>query len=286
MRITVVGLGSMGRAFAARALEKGHEVTVWNRSPGRAGELVAAGAVEASTPAAAAAQADVVLVVVSDDAAVRGVCLGPEGLLAALPAQGVLANISTTSPALARELAEAAPGDRFVDSPVMGAPETIRNGQGRFMVGGSEETVTRLAPLWQDLGAEFLHCGPVGSGAALKLVLNMLLIAGVTALAEGVAVARAQGISDDLLRTLFANTPVISPADRTRLDSVLSDAHPGWFTPELARKDVSLAVGLAEQAQVPVRLGPAVIELLTSVIDTGHRWDDFTSVIEALNSKA
>jgi 3-hydroxyisobutyrate dehydrogenase-like beta-hydroxyacid dehydrogenase len=276
----------MGRAFAALALEKGHEVTVWNRSTGRAGELVAAGAVEAPTLAAAAARAEVVLVVVADDAAVRGVCLGPEGLLAALPAQGVLANISTSSPALARELAEAAPGGRFVDSPVMGAPESIRDGRGRFMVGGSEETVTRLAPLWQDLGADFLYCGPVGSGVTLKLVLNMLLIVGVTALAEGVAVARAQGISDDLLRTLFANAPVLSPADHVRLDSVLSDAHPGWFTPELARKDVSLAVALAEQGQVPVRLGPAVIELLTGVIDTGQRWEDFTAVIEALRKTA
>jgi 3-hydroxyisobutyrate dehydrogenase len=285
MRITVVGLGSMGRAFAARALETGHEVTVWNRSLGRAGELVAAGAVEAPTLSAAAVRADVVLVVVSDDAAVRGVCLGPEGLLAGLPAQGVLANISTSSPALARELAEAAPGDRFVDSPVMGAPEAIRNGKGRFLVGGSAETVTRLAPLWQDLGADFLHCGPVGSGVTLKLVSNMLLIVGVTALAEGVAVARAQGVSDDLLRTLFATSPVISPADRARLDSLLNDAHPGWFSPEFARKDVSLAVTLAEQVQVPVRLGPAAIELLTSVIDSGHRWDDFAAVIEALRTR-
>jgi 3-hydroxyisobutyrate dehydrogenase-like beta-hydroxyacid dehydrogenase len=286
MRITVVGLGSMGRAFAARALEKGHEVTVWNRSSGRAGELVAAGAVEAPTLAAAAARADVVIVVVSDDAAVRGVCLGPEGLLAALPAHTVLANVSTSSPALARELAEAAPDGRFLDSPVMGAPATIRKGQGHFMVGGPAETVTRLAPLWRDLGADFLHAGPVGSGLALKLVQNMLLVIGVTALAEGVAVARAQGISDDLLRTLFANSPVISPADRVRLESLLSDDHPGWFTPELARKDVGLAVSLAEQTQVPVRLGPTVIELLTSVIDTGQRWDDFTAVIEALRDKA
>jgi 3-hydroxyisobutyrate dehydrogenase-like beta-hydroxyacid dehydrogenase len=284
MRVTILGQGNMGRALAARALEKGHQVTVWNRSPGRSGELVSAGAVEAPTPAAAVADADVTLVVVADDAAVRAVCLGADGALAALADHGVLADVSTVSPELIQELAAAGPEGRVVDCPVMGAPATVAQGGGRFLVGGPEDTVARVAPLWSDLGADYLHCGPVGSGMVLKLVSNMLLVTGITALAEGIAVARGQGVSDELLRKLFADSAVTSQADRARVDSLLDDAHPGWFTPELARKDVRLALGLAEQAGVPVAVGPAVAGLLDTVIDGERRWADFTAVIEALRS--
>ena len=276
----------MGQAFASRALDRGHQVTVWNRSPGRAGELVAAGATEAGRPAEAVAGAEVVLVSLADDAAVTDVCLGADGALAALPEDAILANVSTVAPETARRLAAAGPAGRVLDAPVMGAPAAIARGDGRFLLGGPAETVDRLEPLWDDLGAGYVRCGPAGSGATMKLVSNLLLITGVTALAEGIATARGQGVTDDLLRTVFGNSGVVSPASRMRLDSLLDDDHPGWFTPALARKDVRLAIGLAEEAGVPARIGPATEQLLTGVIDTGDRWQDFAAVIEALRPRA
>jgi 3-hydroxyisobutyrate dehydrogenase-like beta-hydroxyacid dehydrogenase len=283
MRVAVLGLGAMGRALAARALEKGHEVTVWNRSPGRAGELTAAGAVEAATPAEAAGRSEVVLVVVADDAAVRAVCLGPDGVLAGLGEGGVLAAVSTVSPSLTRELAAAGPPGRVVESPVMGSPTAVAGGAGRFLVAGPGQSVEHVAPLWDDLGSDHQYCGPIGSAMVLKLVSNMLLIVGVTALAEAVAVARAQGVSDDLLRTLFRDSGVISPTSRQRLEPILDGTHPGWFSPELARKDLALAAGVAEEGSVPVALGPAAAGLLDTVIGAGRQWEDFAAVIEALH---
>jgi 3-hydroxyisobutyrate dehydrogenase-like beta-hydroxyacid dehydrogenase len=286
MRVAILGLGNMGHAFASRALDRGHQLTVWNRSAGRAGELVAAGATEAGRQAEAVAGAEVVLVSLADDAAVTDICLGADGALAALPEDASLANLSTVAPQTARRLAAAGPAGRVLDAPVMGAPAAIARGDGRFLIGGPAETVERLEPLWDDLGAGYVHCGPAGSGATMKLVSNLLLITGVTALAEAIATARGQGVTDELLRTVFGNSGVLSPASRMRLDSLLDDDHPGWFAPALARKDVRLAIGLAEEAGVPARIGPATEQLLTGVIDTGDRWQDFAAVIEALRPRA
>jgi 3-hydroxyisobutyrate dehydrogenase-like beta-hydroxyacid dehydrogenase len=283
MRISVIGLGNMGRAFADRALQQGHTVTVWNRTPGRAAELVAAGATEAASPAAAASEADVVLVVLTDADAVLGVCLGDEGLLAALGPETVLANISTVGPDTARQLAEAGPAGRVLDAPVLGSPDVVGAGRGAFLVGGEAKTVTALDRLWHDLGSGYTHCGPSGAGAIMKLVSNLLLVTGVTALAEGIATARSHGITDDLIKDLFSQSLVVSPASQVRLDTLMNPDHPGWFTPELARKDVRLAVSLAREGGVPVAMGPATDALLTRTIETGVAWPDFSAVIEALS---
>jgi 3-hydroxyisobutyrate dehydrogenase-like beta-hydroxyacid dehydrogenase len=116
----------------------------------------------------------------------------------------------------------------------------------------------------------------------MKLVSNLLLITGVTALAEGIVTARKNGISDELLKGVLADTLVVSPASKVRLESLFDNSHPGWFSPSLARKDVRLAIDLAEQAGVEVRVGPATEALLTMVIEAGGQWPDFAAVIEAL----
>ena len=119
----------------------------------------------------------------------------------------------------------------------------------------------------------------------MKIVSNLLLITGVAALAEAVATARHHGISDELLQSLFAGSFVVSPASKVRLDSLFDEEHPGWFTPTLARKDVRLAVSLAEEAGIGARIGPATDLLLSTVVDSGRAWPDFSAVIEALNPR-
>ena len=283
MRIAILGMGNMGRAFAARAIETGHQTTVWNRTPGRVTALVASGAIEVNTSTTAAAGADAVLVVLADDAAVLEVCLGDDGVLASLEPDAVFANVSTVSPATSRRLAELGPEGRVLDAPVMGSPLMIAGGLGRFLIGGPAQAIAAIEPLWTDLGSGYTHCGPAGTGATMKILSNSLLITGVASLAEAIATAREQAIPDELLRTLFADSPVLSLASKLRLDSLLDATHPGWFSPALARKDLRLAMDLAEETGVGVRVGPAAEALLTTVIDAGGAWPDFAAVIEALS---
>jgi 3-hydroxyisobutyrate dehydrogenase-like beta-hydroxyacid dehydrogenase len=283
MRITILGMGNMGRAFAARAIETGHQTTVWNRTPGRVTALVASGAIEANTSATAAVGADAVLVVLADDRAVLDVCLGDDGVLESLEPDAVFANVSTVSPKTARRLAELGPEGRVLDAPVMGSPQMISGGLGRFLIGGPAPAITAIEPLWNDLGSGYTHCGPAGTGATMKILANSLLITGVASLAEAIATARRQAIPDEFLKTLLADSPLLSLASNLRLDSLLDAKHPGWFSPTLARKDLRIAIDLAEEAGVGVRIGPAAEALLTTVIDAGGEWPDFSAVIEALS---
>ena len=116
----------------------------------------------------------------------------------------------------------------------------------------------------------------------MKVLANLLLITGVASLAEAIATARQHAVPDELLRALLADSPIVSLASSLRLDSLLDATHPGWFSPTLARKDLRLAIDLAEEAGVGVRIGPAAETLLTTVIDAGGQWPDFAAVIEAL----
>ena len=276
-----MGMGNMGRAFATRALEKGHQVTVWNRTPDRAAAVVAAGARQADSPGEAAVGADAVLVVLADDSAVLDVCLGAEGVLASLEPSAVFANVSTVAPSTARRLAGAGPEERVLDSPVMGSPAMIVAGHGHFLIGGSLAAIASVEPLWTDLGSGYTHCGPTGTGAVMKIVQNLLLVTGVAALAEGIVTAREHGLSDELIKSVMADSGAVSPASKTRLASLFDESHPGWFSPALARKDVRLAMDLADQAGIPARIGPATEALLTTLIDAGGEWPDFAAVIEA-----
>jgi 3-hydroxyisobutyrate dehydrogenase-like beta-hydroxyacid dehydrogenase len=168
----------------------------------------------------------------------------------------------------------------------MGSPQAVAAGLGRFLIGGPAEAIEAVAALWGDLGSGYLRCGPSGSGATMKLLSNLLLITGVAALAEAIAIARRQAVSDELVRAVFAESPVVSPTSRLRLENLLDSGHPGWFPPALARKDLALARELGERGGVPARMAPAAEELLTSVIDSGMKWPDFSAVIEAYNSSA
>jgi 3-hydroxyisobutyrate dehydrogenase-like beta-hydroxyacid dehydrogenase len=116
----------------------------------------------------------------------------------------------------------------------------------------------------------------------MKLMSNLLLITGVAALAEAIETARAQGIGDDTLREVLGASPVVSQTSKIRFESVMAPGHPGWFSPVLARKDLGLAIRLAEEGDIPVRVGPGAEGLLSRTIDLGADWEDFSAVIEAL----
>jgi 3-hydroxyisobutyrate dehydrogenase-like beta-hydroxyacid dehydrogenase len=283
MRIAVLGLGNMGSAIAGRLLDGGHELHVWNRTAARAEPLVRRGAVLEASPGAAVREVEVAITSLADDQAVLGVVLGDDGVAEGLSPPGVLVDMSTVSPDTSRTLARAVDG-RFVDAPILGAPQAVTDGQATVLIGGPDELAERLTPIFRQVSTRQLRCGPAGSGTTVKVVANLLLLGQLSVLAEAVATAQANGVDDRLLAEL-GRTPLVAPALQNRLDDVIHGDHEGWFSAGLGRKDVYLARALASKGGLDLAVATAVEELFDGAIAAGLGDRDITAVVEAVRAR-
>jgi 3-hydroxyisobutyrate dehydrogenase-like beta-hydroxyacid dehydrogenase len=282
MKVTILGAGHMGHAIGIRLLKKNYEVTVWNRSPGKTGDLERLGARTASTAGEAASTADVVMTLVTADAAVKHVALGEGGVVRALKPGAALVDMSTVSPDTSRELGLATPGGRFVDAPILGGPDATENGTAKLLLGGAEDVVQDLDPLWSDLASEYYYCGPNGSATTLKLLSNLMLVGETALLAEALATAQANGIDDDTLRTALKSSPAIAPGVLPRFEDVLAGDHNGWWSIYLAQKDMSLALQLATSKGMKLPLAEASVQALDAAERAGYGEKDLGAVVEPI----
>jgi 3-hydroxyisobutyrate dehydrogenase-like beta-hydroxyacid dehydrogenase len=275
-------MGRMGRASAERLLDTGHEVTVWNRTPGRAAPVLARGATPAGTPAEAAAGADdAVLLSLSDDAAVDEVVTGANGVLAGLLGSAVLVDQSTVAPATSRRLAAATPGGRFLAAPIAGSPAQVAAGEARLLVGGPRTCHDLLRPLFEDLAGGSTYCGEdPGSSTTLKIVNNYLLLGSLAVLADAVALAEAAGLDRSLLDRFLQSSPMVPAGLQNRLDDVVHGTHDGWFTTVLGAKDVALAATLAGDRGLALPLVSAVEERYRTAAGTDLADRDVAAVVE------
>ncbi|MFQ6398004.1 NAD(P)-dependent oxidoreductase [Nocardia sp. KC 131] len=261
MDIAVLGMGRMGQALAGRLLEGGHRVRVWNRTTGKAGRLVSAGAEEAQSIAEAVQGAGVVVTMLADDAAVRAVALGD--LRASLDAATSYVDCSTVSPALSGYLAEVFP--QFVAMPVVGGPAAVSARRAVLLVGGDVDRVDRLRPMIYSLSDTVRRYDTAPLALVAKLTTNLLLLSGVVALAEAFAVGRSGGLEDDQLRDLLGTSPVVAPGLHNRFDSVLTGTTDGWWTTALGAKDAGLALEIARAAGVELPEAEVVWHLYEAV---------------------
>ncbi|HYA68945.1 MAG TPA: NAD(P)-dependent oxidoreductase [Solirubrobacteraceae bacterium] len=283
MHLAVVGMGRMGHAVAERLLGGDHEVTVWNRTPHKADDLVAKGAREGATPAAAAEATEATFTSLADDAAVLAVVTGQNGIAAGL-GDGILIDASTVSPQTTADLAEAVSG-RLLASPILGSPTAVLSGQAGYLIGGPRELYDRLAPAY-DVLTEAARRVYVGEDArvatTLKLLSNYLLMSGIATLAETVATAQAVGLPDELIRDYLGGLPLVAPALRNRLDDIVSGDHDGWFSTTLGAKDVRLVQDLALSHGLPLPLADAVKRRFEEVAAQGWADADIGAVVELL----
>ena len=286
MRLAVLGMGRMGHALAERLLGGHLEVTVWNRTPHRADDLVVRGAREAPTPAAAAEGTDATFTSLADDAAVLSVVTGQDGVAAGL-GDGVLIDASTVSPDTTAHLAGAV-GGRLLAAPILGSPSAVVSGEAAYLIGGSREFYDRLAPAF-DVLAEAGRRVYVGEDATvattLKLLSNYLLMSGIATLAEAVATAQAVGLPDELIRDYLGQLPLVAPALRNRLDDIVSGDHDGWFSTTLGAKDVRLAEELARSHGVPLPIAGAVKRRFDEAAAQGWADADIGAVVELLRGR-
>src|SRR5215471_3606771 len=187
MRVAFLGLGIMGQSMAANLAKAGHEVTVWNRTSGK----VVEGASLAPTPAAAAQGAEVVWMCVSDTDAVESVIFGHDGAEQSLTEGMIIADSSTISPAATLKFAErvAAKGAAWVDAPMTGSKIGARDGTLVFIVGGAEEKIERLKPLFAAMGKKIFRMGETSKGQATKLAMNLQIALIFEGFAEALTLA-------------------------------------------------------------------------------------------------
>jgi 3-hydroxyisobutyrate dehydrogenase len=208
MQIGIAGLGRMGAAMAARLMEVGHTLTVWNRTPGKAQALVDAGAKLATTPEDVAEHSEVIITMLTDADAIDHVYNGEKGLLASDATGKLFIEMSTVRPEIPMTLAKVvrASGGHFVECPVGGTTGPARQGKLFGFMGAEPEDAERAKPILDQLCRRLEHVGPVGNGALAKFTINMPLMIYYQALGEALAMARPMGLPPERLMDIICDT--------------------------------------------------------------------------------
>lgn len=280
-RLAFCGLGQMGSAMAARLLEAGHDLTVWNRSPGRADELVRSGAVLAASPAEAADGAEGVMTMLADPTALNAVVFGTAGLpglAEGLKPGGTLIEMSTVGPDALRGVAGRLGSTlQVMDAPVLGSLAQVKAGTLKIFVGGPVELMERWRPELEVLGTPY-HLGPLGSGAAMKLVANSTLGALMTAFGEALAIGAALGLDQAKVLEMLAGSPIGVTASGKRAN-VESGSYRPNFKLALAVKDLDLVVETATRAGVELRVAEAARSWFKEALADGLGAMDYSAVV-------
>jgi 3-hydroxyisobutyrate dehydrogenase len=261
MRVGVAGLGKMGAAIAARLIECGHDVMVWNRSADKAKPLADAGAKVAASPADLAANADAIVTILTDAAAIDAVYHGPSGLLSGDVSGKLFIEMSTVQPdtevALAGKVRTK--GAAFVECPVGGTTGPARQGKLFGFAGGTDADVARARPLLDQMCRRVEHVGDVGAGAGMKLAINLPLMIYWQALGEALAISRHLNIEPQRLMDIIADTSGAPTAVKNRGPNIAAwlgggDFGAVTFNLDDARKDIRtmIAQGKAVGVELPL----------------------------------
>ncbi|MEL7449483.1 MAG: NAD(P)-dependent oxidoreductase [Pseudomonadota bacterium] len=288
-KIAFLGLGAMGSRMAARLIDAGHDVTVWNRSQARTVPFAARGAVVAESPRSAAAKADVVISMVRDDEASRAVWLDKDsGALQSLGAEALAIECSTLSVPYVRDLASEFEqhGRVLVDAPLAGSRPQAESGALIFMVGGSDEAFAKAAAVLEPMAGAVHHAGASGAGAAVKLMVNALFGVQLGAMAELLSLARRVGINPEAAVEIVGATPVCSPAAKLSAGAMLAGTWAPAFPIDLVAKDFALLERTARQVSIDLPLCHRTGEVYARGVDSGFGGDNITGIIQLYSSPA
>jgi 3-hydroxyisobutyrate dehydrogenase len=276
MKIGVAGLGAMGANIAARLIEVGHDVTVWNRTPEKTKPLAEAGAKVAGSPAEVAAASEAVITILTDGAAIDAVYNGPSGLLSGDVKGKLFIEMSTVAPKVETDLAPKVRGKgaALVECPVGGSTAPARKGQLLGLMGAEPADAARAKPILEQLCRKIEHCGPVGAGAAIKLAINLPLMVAWQAYGEAFSIARSVGWEPRRLLDLFAESNGANNALKMRADMIVKmfegkDPGPTTFSIANGVKDLRTMVATGEALGADMRATKAVLAGFEDAVQHG-----------------
>ena len=281
--LAFLGLGAMGGPMAARLIDAGHEVTVWNRTQGRAEALPGAARV-AGSPADAAQGAEAVITMLATPDAVEEVVLGRDGVVEGIEPGSALIDMSTIGPDRAAELRERAPdGLEVLDVPVLGGVADAREGTLTLYFGATEDAFARWSPVLAPLGTA-LHLGSPGAGAAMKLVANSTLAGLMALVGEALALADGFGLDEETALAALLDSP-IGPALRRKLGKIESGDFPASFRLALMHKDLALVDAAASRRDVELRTIAGAARWVEDADEHGRGEDDYSAVIAEIRAQ-
>jgi 3-hydroxyisobutyrate dehydrogenase-like beta-hydroxyacid dehydrogenase len=284
MRVAFLGLGIMGQSMAANLVKAGHEVKVWNRTPGKE----VAGATPAATPAEAAREAEVVWMCVSDTNAVEQVLFGANGVEQSLTSGMVIVDSSTISPSATKTFAARvrARGVDYVDAPVTGSKIGAANATLIFIVGGDEAVLARIQPLFDAMGKQVFRMGETSKGQAAKLVMNLQIALIYEGFAEALTLAAKLGVEPETLVPLIQASMVRSGVVDYKAPFVLKRDFSPNFPLRLMHKDIQLALDAARELRVKLPALKTVEEIYELSSEEGQQDLDYAATLTLLEKWA
>ncbi len=288
LRLGFLGLGTMGEPIANNLRRAGHELTVWNRTAARADALVRKGATLAPNPRACAEGKDAVFTCVTDEQALEAVLAGPDGVLAGMSKGDVLVDLSTCGTKAAKSVAERckAKGVRFVAAPLLGSKVAAEKAQLVVVAGGSMEARDRVRPALHAMSARMFELDSAPQAALLKLCVNSMGGAMITALGEAMALAASGGVEGARLLEVLQASTFRSPIYTVKGESVLRGDFAPRFKVSLAEKDQRLAQEAAADQGTELKVNVAVRQLLADTAASGRGGLDVSSVADLMLQKA
>jgi 4-hydroxybutyrate dehydrogenase/sulfolactaldehyde 3-reductase len=279
--VAFVGLGTMGRPMALNILKHGFAVRAFDIVTAAVDALAAAGATPAASAADAARGADVVITMLPNSSHVEEAAFGPAGVVEGMAQTALYMDMSTIAPAttdgLARRLAER--GIHMVDAPVGRQQQHAIDGKLLIMVGGEDADVARARPILECMGDTIIHCGPIGSGARMKLVNNFMSITLNATTAEALALAEASGLDVELARKVMLGTVAgTGHMGSTYPAKVLKGELSPGFMIDLALKHLRLALELGEKLRLTLDTGRTAEKAYRAAANAGHGRHDWTAL--------
>ncbi len=285
-RIGFIGLGIMGSRMAANLRRAGFEVTVWNRTAQTADDWAAEhGGAVAPSPAALAAEVDLVFTMVIDGQQVHELLLGPDGVASGAAAGLLCVDCSTIGRAAALEIGAglAASGLRLLDAPVTGSLPRAQDGTLLIMVGGEASDLDEARPALEAMGETILHVGPLGAGQAIKVINNSVAAANTATVAEALIAGRAAGLDLDSLVAVMAGGSAGSLMLTLKQQSMRTHDFTPLFRLAHMIKDVELCL---QDAEVPFPSAERALADMRAACDLGHGDEDFAALVTAVEERA
>lgn len=279
-----IGIGNMGSPMSRRLIGAGAQVTVFDLAAENMAAAVAAGAKAAATSQQAAAAADIAISTIPNDAALRHVALGGDGILAVMRPGSVFIDMSTVSPEASAEVAEAAAaaGVDFLRATISGSTVLAETGKLTIMVSGPQAAYEACRPVFAALAAAQYYLGAQEQARYMKLVLNLLIASLMAGMAEALALGRKGGLEWQSMLDVIGDSVIAGPLVKYSLPPLKARRFAPAFSANLMTKDLGLICAAAARAGVPSDVAQAVRRLYEATVESGQGADNLTAVIRQI----